>query len=155
ASGCRVPAPPRDRSTATRPGARAPAPARATAPDRPVAAGPCGWAELTACRRPSLGRSRPEGSAGTLPMRNPPVLEPVRARILPAFFAGGTVGLGRRQLILRGEPRRVYRAWPVYPSTPIFDAWGGEAAMQEMLRRARGLIEKLQQRQPTIPFGGS
>jgi len=27
--------------------------------------------------------------------------------------------------------------------------------MQEMLRRARGLIEKLQQRQPMIPFGGS
>jgi len=27
--------------------------------------------------------------------------------------------------------------------------------MQEMLRRARGLIQNLQQRQPTMPFGGS
>jgi hypothetical protein len=27
--------------------------------------------------------------------------------------------------------------------------------MQELLRRARGLIQKLQQRQPTVRFGGS
>ena len=27
--------------------------------------------------------------------------------------------------------------------------------MQEMLHRARRLLQKLQQRQPTIPFGGS
>jgi hypothetical protein len=32
---------------------------------------------------------------------------------------------------------------------------GEETAMQELLRRACGLIQKLQQRQPTVRFGGS
>src|SRR5262249_20801765 len=57
-------------------------------------------------------------------MSNPLILESARARILPAFYAGGTVDLGRRRLILRGEPRRVYGPWPISPCPTIFDAWG-------------------------------